>query len=321
MNHAWKFSGLACIAAAILAVAGSPLGAQSPQSPAPQPTDPDQKPGAPLDGKRLREIIQRRLDERRLDIDRFEKLLKALDEGKTIEEIREMYPDLQRFAFRGERGGNRAGPDDGVERLGPSMGGMGMGGRPGNAGPGGEAPRTLTPEERQSVREILADTSPWILRHLQDLEKSNPAEADRKFAESHGRLRQLLDTRKRDPKLYEHKLSDIRHGMEAAQAAAAIAALDAKNTGDTADRAKHEAALRDALTAQYNVRTLAIQREAEGLKERAATMAADADKRDAQRGPVIEKNMKTLIEREKKRLERRLDKDKDGRPDHKPDPS
>jgi hypothetical protein len=329
MNRTAKILGSACIAAILITVAGLPLRAQPPAPT--QPSDQNPKTGEPGETHpnadpefrhRWRERIQRALDARRQELDRLEAALKALDEGKTVEEVRQMYPDLPRFGNRGE--GQEHGPmgdgrhtDGGdVDRLGPQM--MG-GGRRGGGAPGpDQAPHQLTADERQSVRDILEATSPQLFKHLQELEKSNPAEAERNIGESFPRLRFLLDLRKRDKQLYDLKLKDIRHGREAFEAARAIAELDRRADADTGERSKLEASLRSALTAQYNVRTQAMQREAEGLKERGASLKADAEKRDAQAGAVVEKNMKAMIEREKKWLEKRSDKDHHGPGDRRP---
>jgi hypothetical protein len=321
MNRSGKFLGLGCVAALLLAVAGAPLGAQAPaQPPADQQNANPQADKRPVNEQERRKQIQERVQKFR---DRCDQALKALAEGKSVEEVQQTYPELTRFLLRAE-GGRRqgGGPDEtDPDRLGPNFMGGRQGDRPGQP----EQPHVMTAEERQAVRDVLAVTSPSFLTHLQDLEKTNQAEADQKYAESFRRLRYLLELQKRDKKLYEYRLNDIKHGLEASEAASAIAELDSKHSTDTNERSKHEAALRTALTAQYTVRTQAMQREAEGLKERSATMLADSEKRDAQMSTVVEKNMKAMIDREKKKLEKHSDKDRHGGPggpppsgDHKP---
>ena len=335
------------LAVATLAFAAPTLHAQPPASPpsgdrAHQPEGADRKPPTDAEArKRWRDFLQRRLDARRREADLLDRALRAIDAGKSNEQIRQMFPELLRSGTRGEGGGpgrepfsgdpepfehamggpgQRPGPDDGdVDRLGPGM----MPSTTATPSPKPpttpEPPHALTSEERQAVRDILGATSPRLLGHLLELEKSNAAEADRRYAESLPRLRFLFDLKARDPELYHLRLKDIQHGREAYEAARAIAALDAKPPVDTAARRTHESALRAALTGQYNVRTLIIRHDAESLTERRLALLSDAEKRPTQAAAVVEKNMKSMVDRERRRQERRADKDrKPGAGEHRP---
>ena len=280
----------------------------------PTPNDPELR-------KKAREIMARVLENRKHEIETLEKALRLIDEGKSLDEVHALLPDLPRMGQRGEgreqwqrrmeRWGGMSGPDgqDDVNRLGGPGGlpqNMGQGG---NTGPGGkpptpDAPRLLTDEDRVTVREILAATSPKTLKGLLDLEKSKPAEADKQYTRSLDRMRFLIELRKRDPQGFALKAQDIRHGMEAGEIARAIGEMDKSPDPNTEQRQQKVEALRMALLNQYNVRTLLMQRDIDRNKDRAAEIARDIEKRPAQAAEVVDKNVRDMIEREHRRREK-----------------
>ncbi len=262
--------------------------------------------------KKAREIMARGLENRKREIETLEKALRLIDEGKTLDEVHALLPELPRIGARGEgreqwqrrmeRWGGMSGPDgqEDVNRLGGPGGNAGPGGKP----PTPETPHVLTDEDRATVRAILEATSPKTLDGLRALEKSKPAEADKQYTRSLDRMRFLIDLRKRDPQGFALKAQDIRHGMEAGEIARAIGEMDKSPDPNTEQRQQKVEALRMALLNQYNVRTQLMQRDIERNKDRAAEMAKDIEKRPAQAAEVVDKNVREMIEREHRRREK-----------------
>ncbi len=307
---------VACaIAGAMLA---SPLAAQGPR-----PSDPPAADGShdqdkhgqpaandPEARKRFREMLTRRLETRKRELDSLERAVKLFDQGKTLEELRTLLPDLPRF---GQRGEDR-------DQWQPRMDQWGAGRSPDSAdpnrpgpGPRSQEPRVLTEEDRAAIREVLAATAPEMLTKLRELEKTEPAKADQQYTRSLDRMRYLLDLRKRDAPMFELKAKEIRHGFEAMALARAIGEIDKAPTPDTAVRQQKVELLRAALLAQYNVRTQIMQREVDHSAERAAEMAKEIEKRPSQAAEAVEKNVRDMIDREKRRRDRQNNGD-GGRP-------
>ena len=287
--------------------------------------------------KKAREIMTRVLDNRRRELGTLEKALRLIDEGKSLDEVHSLLPDLPRMGQRGEgreqwqrrmeRWGGMSdtdGPEDENRRGGSGGMSQNMGAAPGGAGSGGkpsnpDAPRVLTEEDRVTVREILAATSPKTLKGLQDLEKTKPAEADKQYSRSLDRMRFLIDMRKRDPRMFELKAQDIKQGMEAGEIARAIGELDKSPTPppNTEQRQQKVESLRATLLAQYHVRTQLMQRENDRAKDRAGEMARDIEKRPAQAAENVDKHVREMIEREHRRREKQTSEG-EHRPNGKP---
>ncbi len=344
---------LALAGSAVLIVAGSAL-AQAPKAEVPPAADGariGEKHGQSAASehelrKKAREILSKRLEMRKRETEALERALQLFDQGKTLEELRTLLPDLPRFGQRGEEreqwqrrmeqwgAGPQPGGED-VNRLG-SPGGMPQANGPANGGPSGigpsgkpqETPHPLTEEERATVREVLAATAPETLARLRELEKAEPAKAEQQYARSLERMRFLIDLRKRDPQMFELKAKDIRHSFEAGALVRAIGDIDKSATPDTAVRQQKVELLRAALLAQYNVRTQIMQRDIERSADRAADLAKEVEKRPAQAADVVDKNVREMIDREHRRRERQGGENgrggdrhgggPDGKPDGKP---
>jgi len=222
--------------------------------------------------KRLRENIQKRLE-------RWQLALKMLDEGKSPEEVRQAIPEIARLGQRGDEGA-----EPGHTAPGPG-GNMGQG----RGGGGGEPPRALTEEEKQAVRDVLAETSPKFLADLREKERARPEEADRQYSETFSRMRMLIDLKKRDPDMFALRAREVRKGFEARDAAKAIAEIDRAAMPDTAKRQALEQSLKAALTAQFEVKTQLMQRE--------------AAKRTMPTADALDKMAKDMIARERQRLD------------------
>jgi hypothetical protein len=245
--------------------------------------------------KKAREMFAKRLENRRREIEKLEQAMKMFDEGKSIEDLRSLFPDMphpgqraEQWMRRWEEGGPGSQSDWGTGRSQPA-----------------EPPHPLTAEEREVVREILAATAPKILDRIKELEKSKPADADQKLTETLLRSRSLLDLRNRDAAMYQLKLQEIRHGRQAGEAAWAIAELDAPGAANppqaadsaSAERRQKVEALRAALLSQYNIRTQIMRRDAD-------RMTKDLAARDAQAADVVEKTIRDMIDREKRRRDK-----------------
>jgi hypothetical protein len=200
-------------------------------------------------------------------------------------------------------GGPRDGRHDGARGDGP----RGDGPRGERDGPRDPA-RPLTPDEREAVRDFLRVAAPGILAKLEQLEKSDAPAAQRRWAEALPRVRPLLDLRTRDRALYDLRLEDIRRGRESMDAARAVA--EAESNGSRGDAEAARTRLRDALRAQYRVRTQLLAHDLTKGKERMNGMQADLDARSSREDAVVDKNVRDLVEREARRL-----KNKGARPE------
>lgn len=297
-----------------------------------QPADEGRK-ADPQARERLRELLRKRIEWQKKEIERLEAIAKAMDEGKTFDEIRESMPEVFRtrsgamrefaelVAGRNE-GGERAAPD--VDRLGPSpMPSPGsMDGRRGERRGHGDRQgqndpqRPLTAEDRQAIRDFLSATSPALSSKLIELEKQDPAEAERKFAEAMPRLRFILEQRARDPEMYNLRLNDIKLGRESLEAARAVAESESKGVDpNSRDHQKKVEALRLALERQYDHRTRILELEAAKSKDRVDKSDREIAKRPERREEIVTKNLREMIDRERKRMQKSSEGDRVQPPD------
>lgn len=303
-------------AAVALLLCGAPA-AHADEPPASQPAQPaptddsgardhargDRRPQAATDPelrKKFREMLARRLESRRREIEKLDQALKLIDEGKSFDDLRALFPDVPHPGQRGE------GRDQWIRRW--EEGGPGMqpeGPTPNGASPGRgptEPARPLTNEERTSVREILSVTAPKTLDKLRELEKSKPEEAEKQYSETFRRSRYLLETRKKDQRMFELRLQELRHARRAGEEAQAIAEIDAPKSGPAtapasggeSDRAQHMSDLRKALRELYSVRTEIMQRDSQRMGTEAAERAAKQDE-------AVEKSVNEMIDRAKRK--------------------
>ncbi|MBY0310540.1 MAG: hypothetical protein K2W85_00570 [Phycisphaerales bacterium] len=298
--------------------------------------------GDPEMRQRLREALRKRLENARKETDRMEQLAKALDEGKSFDEIRQMMPESGRWmrssgsgAGGGAGGGGRSFGEmllrriedhrggDGfseVDTLGPTSL-PGMGPRPGGGGgagaegvdrPSGMPDRALTDEEREAVRDVLTAAAPGTLKKIDELRALDPAQADRKYAEAWPRMKFLMEMRSRDRAMYDLTLGDVRAGREAMEAARALVAMEKRGVQAGSDEYKKgEAVLRGALGTQFEQRTRILQHQMEKMRERQATMARDIATRSEREADVVNRNAATLVERERRRQERGSERSKE----------
>ncbi len=289
----------------------------------------------PAGGKAaLRERIEQRREQLRRSQERIELAIKLMDEGATIDRLREEYPEFFRLA-RGGAGAEGPDPLDG-----PPGAGMGGGRRPGMRGgdgpqdergvldgperferggpggaegpPGGDrgrdrpvADRPPTDEERAAMREFLRVGQPRLFEAFQELEERDPEEAKRKLVEMFPRVRPLLEMRQKDPQMFELRMKDLRNGREAMESARWLAQQEQEGSGaGSDDRAKRRESMRAALLNQFDARTEIHRRELERQSERLTLARADLETRAAERDRSIELEMAKMIEREQERLRR-----------------
>jgi hypothetical protein len=326
----------AAIAAGMGGAAMQPQGGERAQ-PVTETAPRQGEPGA-AGARTVRERLEARRDQLRRMQERVEFAMKLLDEGATDERLREEYPEF----FRRPGGGGPEGfdPFDGPPGQMPQQGGRrpGMRGegpeggpdgpdRPermggerwrgeGRGGPGG-ADRAPTEEERAAIRAFLRESQPRLFEMLQDLEKQDPEEAQRKIAEAFPRLRPLLDLRKSDPEMFELRMKDLRHGREAMEGARWLAE-HADAAADSAEMAKHRDMLRASLVAQFDARTEIQRRDLVRQGERLEEAKAELETRSANRDKSIDGTMSRMIEREQERMRRGQGPD-DGPPPGGPD--
>ncbi len=274
----------------------------------PPPAQPD---GGPQGVRAIRERIEQRRDMLRRAQERVDLALKLLEEGASIDRVREEYPEF----FRRQGG---PGPDMGEMPEGgppgmrwPGMRGEGPGGGPegpermdrGRERPG--ADRAPTDEERAAAREFLRVAQPRLFELLEDLEKRDPEEAKRKLVEAFPRIRPLLELRKSDPELFELRMKDLRTGREAMEAARWLAEHEGGDAAASeAERARRRESMRSALLVQYDARTEILRRDLAQQTERLSEAKVECEGRSAERDKAVDDVMARLIERERERMRR-----------------
>ena len=364
--------GLVCLAG------GSSLRAQPGDAPPPPPppgpgsAEPGAAPvrqggpGREEARQRLRRAMAERLAQMKSDQADVERMIGLMDEGKTIEQIREAMgagtsPRLMemlrgRSRESGPRGGGmERGGGEGEAGPGPMGGadadllgevpGVNPAARPdgGERGPGGPEPRgpdgrgpdgrgpkpndgqadgppaggpgrrgqrpgrddgpiVLSDEDRQAIREFVGATSPGMARAFAELEKRDPEAAEKRLREVAPRFRELLDLRKRDQRLYELRMIDVREGREALESAREIVKLEAE--GVDASDGKHSAAtarLRGAIAKQIEARGEAVAHELKKMQERIADGQADLADRGKKKDRLIDEAAARILQRERGR--------------------
>lgn len=306
---------------AVPPASSQPTGDQAAQEPAGK-SDPEMR-------QRVREAVRRRLDNMRRETERLEQLAKALDDGKTLDEIRQQMPDSGRWTRQaaGPGGGgrmfgeallrrleDRRGGGEGfdLDTLGPTpLQGIGNEDPSQRHEPKGGSDHVLSDEDRAGVRDVLSAAAPGILKKIDELEKLDPQQAAKKFAEAWPRMKFLMDMRSRDRVQYDLTLGDVRSGREAMEAARIIVDMEKRGVQPgSSEYEKGQAALRTALGAQFEQRTRILQHQMDKMRERQAGMARDIATRSERQAEVVNRNVASLLDRER----RRQDRSKDGEP-------
>lgn len=287
---------------------------------------------------RFREFLVGRLDRTDRTRTALAEAIKAIDDGRPLDDIVADYPADLRPGWGswngggGEfRGGRPRGmppamaPDDDLQELGPVMpGGDPLESRSRNPrhGPPGEseARGPITDDERAAFDEFLASAAPGVHRMLGELRARDPERADRKLREGLPRIRWLLDLRKRDPVAYKLRLDDIRHGRVAFEAARALAAHDRDHADDqspeaSAERERLSERVRTALREQYDVRGRLLEHEISRLDQDLTRRKAELAKRPGGREAAIGRTVDTLRERARDWLRSAGKRSREQRPD------
>lgn len=290
--------------------AGTALGAPQPEprgERALRPLPPHGQEGA--GGRRvLREMIERRLEFARRQMERMERALRMLDDGADPAEVEAEFPDIGRGPG-GPGGGASAGPGgmiDGEPFDGPP-GQRGQGRGPREGGPGGEGrrepppDRPLTDEERAAVREFLRTAQPRLHEMFIELEKADPDEAARRMREMFPRFRPIIELRQNDPALFELRMRELRAGREAMEAARRLIEIERDAGAPEADRARAEEAFRGAVVAHLEARADIGRHDLNRQIEHARRELAELDRRASERESEVLRFMQRMIERERQR--------------------
>lgn len=329
---------------------GQPGDALPPPPPPPTAGEPGDGPAGGAVREEARQRVRRAMAERLAQMKRdqadVERVITMMDEGKTIEQIREALGAkasprlLDMLRGRQREGGPRGtgmGGRDGDAGLGPMGGadadllgevpGAGPGPRaegpeggprgdgPGDGPPGGpgrrgggarpgrdDGPMELSDEDRAAIREFVSATAPGMAKAFAELEKRDPEAAEKRLREVAPRFRELLDLRKRDARLYELRMIDVREGREALEAAREIVRLDGEGVA-TSD-AKHAAAtarLRGAIAKQIDARGEAVAHELKKMQERIADGQADLLERGKKKDRLVDEAVARMLQRERGR--------------------
>lgn len=300
-----------CVGAMALG-GGTAIGAPQPEprgERAQRPVPPHGQEGG--GGRRvLREMIERRIEFTRRQMERLERALRMLDDGADPAEVEAEFPDIGRGpGGPGGSGGGPGGMIDGEPFDGPpGQRGQGRGPRDGGAGGEGgmgrrEPPpdRPLTDEERAAVREFLRTAQPRLHEMFTELEKADPDEAARRMREMFPRFRPMIELRQNDPALFELRMRELRTGREAMEAARRLIEIERDAGAPEADRARAEEAFRGAVVAHLDARADIGRHELNRQIENARRELAELDRRASERESEVLRFMQRMIERERQR--------------------
>lgn len=299
--------GLLICAGAISAVSAQPT--SQPGTPPPPPASGDRARGAsqpPMDGKALRELIERRIEEHKAGSKRFEEALKKLDAGGDPAAIGKELLDGARESRRPGGGRPQGGDDNGSGRA-NAGGGGGRGSEFGMI----NGPK-LSDDDRKKVREMLAEKHPELLKRINQL-AGGSAETNDKFIDGvGGRLRWLESMREKEPEEYKLRLDELNNGIDVMKLGRDIA--DAKKNGTyDAEAAALRSRLTTLMTKQFDTRQELSKLLLQQLRERAEKQASEIAKKDNERSALIEQRSEEFM--------RMIDgKSKKSEPDAKPEP-
>ncbi|MFZ4576707.1 MAG: hypothetical protein ACOYN0_20180 [Phycisphaerales bacterium] len=260
------------------------LGAAQPE---PRERRDDNRPGTkaeqPVDREGLKARLQRRLEESKQSVAALESGIKKLDEGGDPAEVAR---GLERRPGRGDW--NR---QDG-----------GRPGRPEGFGGGDNSP--ITAAERESLMAILREAIPSMAEKIESLRTTDPKAAERLAQRMLPKLREAASVRARDPELFQLKIRELKASGEVVAAVQALRQGREKN----ADLEPLRAALREALSQQFETRQAGQRREITTLETRIAELKAETARKDAERDEMIAAFARKLEE-----MPERPDRDREGR--------
>ena len=247
----------------------------------------------PSDGKALREFLERRMEEHRQGLKRFEEAMKKIEEGGDPAAI-------ARELFEGARDNRRATPGSRGDEQSPSAQ---PGQRQGNGG-GSNAMRgmefglfggpRLSPEDRANARKALEEKHPELLRKLNSLAAGNAETGDRYVDGVHNRLRWLETMREKEPEEYALRMDELTNGLDVIKLGREVNELKKQSAPDAAV-SNARTRLREAMSTQFDTRQKLAKLLLTQLRARADKQEQEIKKNDQDREGQIDRRMEEFL--------------------------
>lgn len=248
----------------------------------------------PMDGKALRELIDRRMEEHQQGIKRLEEAQKKLNGGGDPAVIgRELLESL-RDSRRGGQGGGAARREGGDR-----PGGDEAGGTPGGGGPtagrnrGGEfggllgGPR-LNPEERAKLKASMKEKHPALLAKIEQFTTEDPELRDRFIDGVGNKLRWIESMKEKEPEEFNLRLEELSSGLDLMRLGRQV--TDAKkNNASEAEITALRAKLRTQMNAAFDTRQAIARLQIQQLKKRAEDLEKAIDKKQSEREATVDR--------------------------------
>ncbi len=262
--------------------------------------------GAP-DAATLKQRLQRRLEENQKSSERLKAAIEKLEKGGNAEEIlREL--EMGRGGRDGGQGfGPDGGPRDGGRLPGSPEGGLGgPGGGPGGPGGGpggmgrpgeGNPPNgPVTKEEMEAIHRFIGKHMPKVAERMKAFASLEPDAAERMTMRMAPRIRELMGLERVEPKLFDHRVDEMRAGFEIIASSRELSEL-VRNKGTEKDIADVEARVKDAVRARVEAQMKGQEAEIELLAKRVESLRQQLNERTASKDNRIADESKRVIER------------------------
>lgn len=253
--------------------------------------------GAP-DAATLKQRLQRRLEENQKLTDRLktaiEKLEKGGDTGDILRDLDLGRPD----GGRGRDGGPARDGGPGGLGGGPGAGmgggpGAGPGGRPGEGGP---PAGPLSATEREEIHRFIDKHMPQMAERMKSFASLEPDAAERMTMRMAPRFRELMTLEKREPKLFTHRLDEMRAGFEIIALSRELSDL-VRSKGSEQAIAAAEKNVKDAVRARVEAQMKGQEAEIEALANRVQSLREQLRERTASKEDRITEESSRVIER------------------------
>ena len=254
------------------------------------------------DAATLKQRLQKRLEENQKAAEHLRAAIEKLEKGGDIAEVMkdlEQTRPLRDGAREGGRDGMGEGPLGGPgQGQGGGPGGRGPdGGGPGGAGPGGNGPMMpLNAKEREELNRFVAKHMPKVAEKMKTFASLEPEAADRMTARMAPRIRELMGMEGREPKLFSHRVEEMRAGFEIISSSRDLSDL-IRSKGAEKDIAAAEDRVRAAVRARVEAQMLGQEAEIESLAGRVESLRAQLKDRTGSKEDRIKEESGRVIER------------------------
>lgn len=255
--------------------------------------------GAP-DAATLKQRLQRRLEENQKSSDRLKAAIEKLEKGGNAEEIlREL--DMGRSARDGGREGGpgfgpEGGPRDGGRMPGGPEGGPGGPGGMGRPSDGNTPSGPVTKEEMEAIHRFIGKHMPKVAERMKAFSSLEPDAAERLTMRMAPRIRDLMALERPEPKLFGHRLDEMRAGFEIIASSRELSDL-VRNKGSEKDIAEAQGRIKDAVRARVEAQMKGQEAEIESLAKRVESLRQQLSERTASKDTRIDEEAKRVIER------------------------